>query len=391
MRPNEMAILYISEFVARGSGYFRIAEGLAPRLDEREPLYFLGLNYRGAYHPYNFTVVPTRADWIPAQMEEMLGDKSLDINKVVVALDLPVQTQRVLAFFPPQKREGWRYIGIFPLDGGPLSRRFALPIRFMNISFAISKFAHHCCLDLDLDVHYLPIGIEEKSWRPIEKEHKEKVRKEFNVADKFVVLFVGDNHERKYAVGAMEIFAEFSKDKDDTELWMVTRLGSAYGFDLEYYAQMWGIEDRVKFWERTLSPKSLWLMYAASDVLLNTSKAEGLGLPLLEAMSVGGAIPVGTKTSAIVELVEEGGGLLIDCEYDFWDVYGDTRRCFPSISDGISKLQMLYEASDDFLDHLREFGRSYARSRSWDYTLETFYDIIGAERKGCVGDRKPLS
>jgi len=305
MRANEMSILYISEFVARGSGYFRISESLAPCLDKKEPLYFLGLNYRGAYHHFNFTVIPTRADWIPRQMEEMLGDKSLGINKVIVALDLPVQTQKILGFFPPQKREGWRYIGIFPLDGGPLSRRFALPIRFMNEAFAISKFAYQCCLDLDIDVHYLPIGFFVNVSQPAEKEHKENVRKKFNVADKFVVLFVGDNHERKYAVGAMEIFAEFSKDKDDTELWMVTRLGSPYGFDLEYYAQVWGIEDKVKFWDRTLSSKSLWVMYAVSDVLLNTSKAEGLGLPLLEAMSVGGAIPVATRTSAIPELIEE--------------------------------------------------------------------------------------
>lgn len=386
-----MSILYVSEFVARGSGYFRIAEGLAPRLDEREPLYFLGLNYRGAYHPYNFTVVPTMADWIPYQMEEMLGDKSLNINKVVVALDLPVQAQRVLAFFPPQKREGWRYIGIFPLDGGPLSRRFALPIQYMNEAFAISKFAYRCCLDLDLDVHYLPIGVEVEFWPPAEKEHKGNIRKEFNVTDKFVVLFVGDNHERKYAVGAMEIFAEFSKDKDNTELWMVTRLGSPYGFDLEYYAQVWGIEHKVKFWDRTLSPKSLWLMYAASDVLLNTSKAEGLGLPLLEAMSVGGAIPVATRTSAIPELIEEGTGILIESEYNFWDVYGDTRRIFPSIEDGANKLQLLYEASEDFKEHMREFGRAYARSRHWDYTAETFCDIIGMERKGTIEERKPLS
>jgi len=386
-----MAIIYVSEFVDRGSGYYRIAEGFAPRLDQREPLYFLGLNYRGRFHEFNFTVVPTRADWIPHQINEMLEDKSLDINKVVVALDLPVQAQRILPFFPPINRKGWRYIGIFPLDGGPLSRRFALPVQFMNEAFAISKFAQQCCLDLELDVQYLPVGVEMEHWGPTRKDQREQHREEFGVADKFVVLFVGDNHERKYAVGAMEIFAEFSKDKGNTELWMITRLGSPYGFDLEYYAQMWGIETKVKFWNRTLSREMLWLMYASADVLLNTSKAEGLGLPLLEAMSVGGAIPVGTRTSAIPELIEEGTGLLIESEFDFWDVYGDTRRSFPSIEDGVNKLQMLYEASEDFREHMREFGRAYTRTRPWDCAVDAFYGIMDLHRPGLVMDRKVLS
>jgi glycosyltransferase involved in cell wall biosynthesis len=386
-----VAIIYVSEFVSRGSGYFRILEGLVPRLDRQEPVWVLGLNYRGSFHDFNFTVVPTRADWIPHQINEMLKDKSLGINKVVVALDLPVQAQRIMPFFPPVNRRGWRYIGIFPLDGGPLSRRFALPIQFMNEAFVISKFAQQCCFDLDLDVQYLPIGIEMEHWGPTEKEQRKHNREEFEVSDKFVVLFVGDNHERKYAVGAMEMFAEFSKDKGNTELWMITRLGSLYGFDLEYYAQAWGIENKVKFWNRTLPCEMLWTMYASADVLLNTSKAEGLGLPLLEAMSIGGAIPIATRTSAIPELIEEGTGLLIESGYDFWDVYGDTRRSFPSIEDGANKLQILYEASEDFRDHMREFGRAYARSRPWDYTINIFYDIINLNRPGLVMDRKILS
>jgi len=386
-----MAIIYVSEFVARGSGYFRIAEGLAPRLDRKEPLYFLGLNYRGSFHDFNFTVIPTRADWIPHQINEMLKDESLGINKVVVALDLPVQAQRIMPFFPPVNREDWRYIGIFPLDGGPLSRRFALPIQFMNEAFAISKFAYQCCRDLELDVEYLPIGIDLEYWGPTEKEDRKAHREQFEVSDKFVVLFVGDNHERKYAAGAMEMFAKFSKDKDNAELWMITRLSSLYGFDLEYYARMWGIETKVKLWERTLDSEDLRTMYGAADVLLNTSKAEGLGLPLLEVMAIGGAIPVGTRTSAIPELIEEGTGLLIESEHDFWDVYGDTRRTFPSIEDGAAKLQLLYEASDDFKEHMREFGRAYARSRPWDCAIETFYGIIDLQRPGLVMDRKILS
>lgn len=386
-----MAIIYISEFVSHGSGYYRIAEGLAPRLDAKEPLYFLGLNYWGAHHTFNFTVIPSKPEWFPYQIKEMIEDKSIDINKVVVALDIPIQAQRILPFFPPERRQGWRYIGIFPLDGGPLSRRFALPIQYMNEAFAISKFAHKCCLDMDLDVHYLPIGVQINQWQHAEKEHRKKYREDYGVTDKFVVLFVGDNHERKYAVGALEIFAEFSKDKSNTELWMVTRLDSLYGFDLQYYAQIWNVADRVKFWKRDLSHWGLWSLYVAADALLNTSKAEGLGLPLLEAMSVGGAIPVATRTSAIPELIEEGTGLLIEPRFEFWDVWGDSKRCFPSIEDGAAKLQLLYEASEDFKEHMREFGRNFARSRSYDYTTKVFYDIINVNRPGCVGERKPLS
>ena len=39
--------------------------------------------------------------------------------------------------------------------------------------------------------------------------------------------------------------------------------------------------------ERGMSFKELWSLYAASDCFFLTSKAEGLGMPILEAMSVG--------------------------------------------------------------------------------------------------------
>ena len=75
--------------------------------------------------------------------------------------------------------------------------------------------------------------------------------------------------------------------------------------------------------ERGVDTTQLRNLYVASDAYLSTSKAEGLGIPILEAMACG--IPVvATDTGAITELLEDGRGFLVEPEYKFRDVWGNS-------------------------------------------------------------------
>jgi len=63
--------------------------------------------------------------------------------------------------------------------------------------------------------------------------------------------------------------------------------------------------------ERGMPQRDLWALYAIADVYLQPSKAEGLGLPVMDAMCC--KLPVvATDTGALTELLADGRGWLID-------------------------------------------------------------------------------
>jgi glycosyltransferase involved in cell wall biosynthesis len=382
-----VSLLYITDWNIHGSGYFSIGASLVPALTKArtEPIIVLGINYHGQeYTQTDFTIVPTLFEHIPPRIIALLQDKELNLDKVVVALDLPLQLQ-LLAGFPRQQRP-FRYVGIFPLDGGPLVREWAAIAGEMNDAFVISQFAQKCCHEAGVEVNYLPIGV--TGWFVhAEPGFPEEIRQRHGVADKFIILTVADNQERKNLSGAMEMVARFAKDKPDVEHWIVTRMQSRYGWQLETLARQLGIRHITHFFDRNLDPQLMFLMYCSADVLLLTSKAEGLGMPVLEAQMVGHAIPIVTRTSALVELIEQGCGLFIEPDYHWIDPFGNTERVFPSVEDGVRKLEMVYNASDNSLEWMREYGRRFMSTRTWDKAAEVFWDVMDRHNPSTIGYR----
>lgn len=385
-----MGLLYITDWNIKGSGYHSIGLSLISALTKvrEEPIIVLGMNYFGReYKQTDYTVVPTEFTHIPVRIKHLLTDEELNIDKVVVALDLPLQMQ-LLAQFPKETRQ-FRYIGIFPLDGGPLVREFAAIIGEMNEAFVISEFARRCCEEAGIQVDFLPVGMT-RWYIHSELGYPEEVREEHGVSDKFLILTVADNQERKNLAGAMQMVAEFAKTHHDTEYWVVTRVESRFGWQLESLARELGIRKITHFFDRKLTPQLMFLFYCCADVLLLTSKAEGLGMPVLEAQMVGHAIPIVTRTSALVELIEQGSGLLIEPDYTWIDPFGNTKRVFPSIEDGVKKLELVYNASKKSRGWMQEFGRAFMATRTWDKAAEIFCDIIDRERPWTVGGRSKV-
>ena len=385
-----MGLLYITDWNPQGSGYFSIGNSFISALTEErdEIIIVLGMNYRGQeYKQTAVTVVPTEFAHITARIKHLLADEELNIDKVAVALDIPVQAQLIVQF--PRQQRPFRYIGIFPLDGGPLVQEWAAVVGEMNDAFAISRFAQKCCRDAGLEVNYLPVCV--GGWyRHAEPGFREEVRQQHGIEDKFIILTVADNQERKNLSGAMQMVAEFAKRHDNVEYWLVTRVASPIGWQLESLAIELGIRHRTHIFNKTLDPEALHLFYSGADVLLQPSKAEGLGMPILEAQIVGGCIPIATRTSAIVELIERGGGLFIEPEYHFLDPFGNTRRVFPSIEDGVKKLEMIYNTSEDSLEWMREFGRRIIKERYWDKAAKIFWDVMDRKNLGTVGSRSKV-
>ncbi len=116
--------------------------------------------------------------------------------------------------------------------------------------------------------------------------------------------------------------------------------------------------------ERGMSFKQLWGIYIMSDAFLLTSKAEGLCMPVLEAMSCG--IPViATKAGAIPELLENDRGFCIDYEYVFIDPWGNSNRYMINVDKAVESINYVYNNRDYVNNNQIANARAYVEKRTW--------------------------
>ena len=131
-----MTILYVSDFDLRGSGYANIAVALCSQLTNRgHDVIALGMGYQGEEHVHPFRIVPAKLFQIP-QMIALLS-KSIDVEAIVVALDIPLQEALMEKLNAPSDTP---YIGLFPLEGPPLCMSWAVQLMRMNARLCMSQF-----------------------------------------------------------------------------------------------------------------------------------------------------------------------------------------------------------------------------------------------------------
>ena len=364
-----MKICWLSDFAMEGSGYFNISAPLCNGLIAKGyELKAIGLGYKGEEHPYNFGIIPA-----PGMKEAMAILQNLytmwQFDVFIVALDISIQ-EAILRHVSNRK---FGYIGIMPIESDPLCMSWAMVLMQMDKVFIISQFGTEEAKKMGVQAEYLPVGVNLDAWVMPTEEEKKKLREEMGIKeDEFVVMTVADNQERKNLSRSMQIFAGFAKKVPNSRYILVTRENAFVGWKLRDLGQVFKINNKFNIYERGISFAELWNLYAISNAFLLTSKAEGLGMPLLESMAMG--IPsLATNCTGMAELLGDGRGLLIDHEHQnhpeliYIDPFGNGHRYFADLKDGIKKLMAIF--SGDNSEMIKK-SREYIEQRDWVITLE---------------------
>lgn len=367
-------ICYVSDFDLGGSGYSNIGVALCNELAGRgNEIMALGLGYKGQEHNLSFRIIPVSQ---PSHIVEMVGQlkaSGIEID-LIVALDIPLQEKILNQLDAPS--DEMPYIGIFPLEAGPLCGPWAISLARMHERLIMSEFGKVELAKKGIESEFIPFP-PSGDWRPPAPGERQAIRQGLGVEDgQFVVLTVADNQERKNLSRSMEIFADFAQGRD-TVYWMVTRPEFVIGWELADYADELGIFDKFIVWQKGIPQKKLWALYAAADAMLLTSKAEGLGMPILEAMAC--RLPVvGTKCAAIEEHLKDRRGLLIEPDYSVIDVWGNSERFFASRRDGVYRMRLLYSGMNE-VDRAEMLNRAqeYVNGRTWSAAADVLEKAMG--------------
>jgi glycosyltransferase involved in cell wall biosynthesis len=347
----------------------------------------LGLDYKGEEHNYPFAIVPSSPlSNIPGMIKQ-LEDYKAPIEAVFVGLDIPLQRALLQAMGMPGTIP---YIGLFPLEAAPLCQPWAIEMLRMDARLIMSEFGAAEFKRAGVEAQFLPLGVDD-IWRPPGADEKKMIRQGLGIDDDtFMVLTVADNQERKNLSKAMEIISRLSinieshlpngfvgqkSEKRKVAWYLVSRLQSPVGWELQDLAMRWGIMDRVSLFNRGMPDDKLWALYAAADAFLLTSKAEGLAIPVMEAMACGLPV-VGTDCTAIREHLSDNRGWLIPVEYEYCDPFGNEERYFVEPQAGAEILAGIMDAPPAQLVPRLGAAQTYLRTRDWDNAARIVAETI---------------
>lgn len=371
-----MKIIYLTDMDAMGSGYGGISVALCNGLAGLgHEIIVIGLSYKGEEHNYPFSIIPcTNFPESMAMFNNLYHLWHPDV--FIVAMDITIQRCYIFEI----QKYNIPYIVITPVESDPLCITWGMVLMQASTVFIISEFGAKECNKIGIPAEHLRVGVDTVSWARPTPEQKTRIRASLLGVENdstFVILTVAANQERKFLSRSLEIIKKYSDDtSDDFRYVMVTEEHCLVGWELRDLAREFDMDDRFIILEKGLSFKQLWSVYAAADVFLLTSKTEGLGMPVMEAMSVGVPV-VGTNCGGIREHITNGAGWLIDYEEPpHRDPFGNGRRYFARIDKGAEALaDVRYCLRTDLWDKIN-IARKYVESRTWDIPIKQMDEAI---------------
>lgn len=278
-----------------------------------------------------------------------------------------------------------------PVDCEPMSRADLMQFQISGDQpVAMSVFGFNSMQDQGLDPLYAPHGIDTKNtflpakdivWReyggaadtrPVDA--RAHLRRMNGVPeDAFVIGLNVHNKDadRKAVFEQMSAFSLFHRRHSDALLLAHTMPHPAMsGNDLLGMAEFLGIEDAVGWADPysllagNYTPGDMARWYAQLNLYSGASRAEGFGLPLIEAQACGVPV-VTTNASAMTELA--GPGWLVDGQV-YWQPGHHATWVTPDIGQLVDAYEEAYDdtGATQRSDEARKFGQGYDQDKVYD-------------------------
>ena len=207
----------------------------------------------------------------------------------------------------------------------------------------------------------------------------------------FVCFFNFDyrsSYIRKNPEGAIKAFANALRDKSNAYLVIKT-----VGYDafpdlvkkLEQLASQLNVKDKIIFINDYLSRNDLMTLINSCDVYLSLHRGEGLGLGMLEAMSMG--IPViGTNYGGNTEFMNSDNSCLVEYqmvpakEYDVPPYQYVKEYAEPNLEQATHYIKLMYE-NQEYKQSIGEKAQNFVDTY---FNIETFKQQISNIIKECA-------
>lgn len=252
-----------------------------------------------------------------------------------------------------------------PSDSEPVAPANVAALQHAQIVWSMSKHGHDQLKQAGFSPTYVPLSVNTDVFRPIPRGEARRawlnlLREQGPNAhmtlddDTYVIAFVGGNLSRPCRKGfweALTAFKRFHAGHPNAVLYMHTDPLGAQGEPLDRWIGMTGVDpNRVWF------PPSYhymlgfigqeWLahMYSAADVMIQPSRGEGFGLPIVEAQACGCPVIV-NDFSSMGELTFSGWKVTSDAWVPALN-YGCLHRQI-SIDGLVAALEAAYEKRGD--------------------------------------------
>ncbi len=194
------------------------------------------------------------------------------------------------------------------LDG----RRFGAAQHIIAISEATAADLRQLLNVPAAKISVVHLGVDHERWRPEDDGQDEARVATLGLAGLRYLLFVGDADWRKNPDGMFRALALARQSLPDLELVWAGRLGADRKASLDAALRASGAGEAVRFVGH-VDDEQLRSLYRRALATMFISRAEGFGLPVLEAMSIGCPV-ITSDCSSMPEITGDRGGWLVDPE-----------------------------------------------------------------------------
>jgi len=323
---KKIRLVFYGDAPCVATGFGKVSSNILPVFHESGDYVIscFGVNYMNVPHPYPFQIY----GMLPNPQGDPYGREKIQQILPQMEFDIAffLQDSFILTFLPNiinecrKRGRNFRSLVYFPIDGVPWVE-WIQAMSAADRCVTYTQYGRRQCInaypEIEPKLEVIPHGISLREFYPLSPEEVEQKRKVYfgKHADKFIVINVNRNQQRKDLPASMMAFKLFKADCPNSVLYLHCAEKDV-GWDLPRVAKHLGL----KLGEDVLFPPNFNVnsgypveivnhLYNCADVCISSTVGEGWGLSASECMGTRtpGIFP---QNTSLTEIFADGRGFL---------------------------------------------------------------------------------